>query len=156
MKNTKSICLNRCEVIFIIGFPGAGKTTYIGNHYSQGYIVYDDYKAVAINESNHFIHSRHFYRLITNLYYKARVVISDIDFCRKESFDEAFYILRLYDEYIHIKYIIFEKNKEKCLYNIEKRGRKNILKDKNGLEKYYEGYKYINYYMPITIVNIIN
>jgi hypothetical protein len=129
-------------VVLMAGLPGSGKTWLIINEY-KGYLMFDDYKNKAINDSCRFNHSRHFHDLTKALKNDDNCVVSDIDFCRTEARDEADHFLKEYAPDAKRKWIFWENNPNACRcalnYLKETKGR-DITKKLEKLEYYTERY----------------
>src|ERR1700686_4002088 len=77
------------EVVLLVGLPGSGKTTYLSQMLKDGWLIFDDFKALAINDCSKFRNSQSFPKLIRALRDGRRCVVADINFCKTESREEA-------------------------------------------------------------------
>jgi stage III sporulation protein SpoIIIAA len=77
------------EAIFIVGLPGCGKTTYLTHLESDGWEVFDDFKADSVDGSAEFRKAKKFNLLVSNLRAGIRCAVADVDFCRPASRQQA-------------------------------------------------------------------
>ena len=77
------------NVILLAGLPGCGKTTYLCRMCGDGWLIFDDFKANAYENSSAFRKSRKFPALIVALRHGLKCVVADIDFCKAASREEA-------------------------------------------------------------------
>jgi hypothetical protein len=128
------------HVIFIVGLPGAGKTTHLPELEREGYVVFDDYKACAQDDSPHFRKSRHYHILLQLLRKGTPCAICDIDFCKEDARVEAETVLREDLAAIEIEWRFFDSDLEACASNIKQRNREHADRDLEKLLEYAATY----------------
>ena len=110
------------KAIFIVGLPGSGKTYYVCDLASEiNAEKFDDFKADAIDNCSHFTFARRYEELINKLRSGLDAIISDIDFCKTESRDEARQCIEQQVQGVEFEWIFFENDPEKCRKNIIRR-----------------------------------
>ena len=110
------------NAIFIVGLPGAGKSYYARQLASEiNATLFDDFKANAIGNCSHFPFAKSYVELINGLRSGKDSIISDIDFCKTESRNEACQCIEHLVEGVEIEWIFFENDPEKCRENIIRR-----------------------------------
>jgi hypothetical protein len=111
-------------VIFVVGLPGSGKTEYSHElaRERRAYVI-DDYKRNALDHNGHFLFSRNYPALVTNLCLGITCIVNDIDFIRMESQQEAVKYLREMVTGLTIEWHAFDKNVVGCKANIERRAK---------------------------------
>lgn len=110
------------KVTFIAGLSGAGKSEYLKKLVRDtGAIPIPDYKKDAINNNPKFNFSQHFNSLITGLSAGRAYAVADIDFCKKESQDEADYYVRKCAPNAKIEWLFFSNDPEQCKRNAKVR-----------------------------------
>jgi len=110
------------KAIFVTGLPGSGKSCLIGS-LANDVVVFDDYKANAIDDNSSFDHGRRLPELIAALREGGTCVISDIDFCRPSSQAEAETHLRSVYADVDIEWWCFENDPRQCARNVKQRAR---------------------------------
>lgn len=123
-------------VLLLAGLPGCGKTTYLHKLQSDGWLVFDDFKAGSVADSPEFHKSRHFSALLESLRDGARCVVADIDFCRTESRAEAEHALRTEVPGVEIGWRYFSHDERACEANIKRRSRDSLEADLMALRRY--------------------
>jgi hypothetical protein len=109
------------EVVLMAGLPGAGKTTHLSRMLSDGWLVFDDFKAQAFEDCSRFGSSRKFLPLIVALRAGLKCVAADIDFCRTESREEAEGLLRAIIPDVRLCWLFFENDPSACEANVRSR-----------------------------------
>ncbi|MFA4930400.1 MAG: hypothetical protein WC570_00835 [Patescibacteria group bacterium] len=110
------------KILFIVGLPGSGKTSIVNELSSQGYSVFDDYKAGAVNDDSAFNMSQHYSSLMKQLEEGKDCAILDIDFCREEARQEAVTnIQNAFNNEIEVDWIFFENEPYICVENVVNR-----------------------------------
>ena len=117
------------RVILLAGLPGCGKTTYLCQLCRDGWLVLDDFKANAYNDSSKFRKSRKYRALLTGLHHGLRYVLADIDFCKTESRAEAERVLREEAPGVELGWRFFAKDPRACEANIRGRNRDSLEAD---------------------------
>ena len=120
------------EVVFVVGLPGAGKSTLIRNEFADrdDSIVFDDVKKDAVLDCGDFTYSRYYPDIVMAMKEGARnIVISDISFCDHEKFMQAYRIvmwwIQTHDLGYQVRAIIFKNEPEKCISNIRRDRRRH-------------------------------
>lgn len=120
------------KIIFIIGLPGSGKTTYLEKHKDEfsGALVCDDYYTSATvrpRKSLKFEGSAYYEDVREALESGKNVVMADILFCDPEYLEEAqeglTRLLSELDMKADIEYRFFENDPSACIENILRRSR---------------------------------
>ena len=109
------------EVTLVAGLPGSGKTSYLSRMEREGWLIFDDYKAEAFEDCSKFRSSKHFSRLTNAVRAGSKCVVADINFCRKESQEEAERELLTEVPGAKVSWCCFENNPFACAVNIRKR-----------------------------------
>ncbi len=128
------------NVILLAGLPGCGKTTYLCQMFTDGWLVFDDFKAMAFNDCSRFRDSRKFRTLITALRDGLKCAVADIDFCSTESRQEAERELLVEVPGVRRGWIFFENDPSACEMNIRSRNRTCFEKELGYLLKYSSSY----------------
>ena len=120
------------DVVFVIGLPGAGKSTLIRNEFANrdDYLVFDDVKKNAVLDRGDFTYSRHYPDVVMAMKEGLKsIVISDISFCDYEKFMQAYKIMLWWIQSYNLDYrvraIIFKNEPEKCISNIRRDRRRH-------------------------------
>jgi len=129
------------NVLLVAGLPGCGKTTYLDELQGDGWLIFDDFKAGAINNSSRFRMSRHFAVLLAHLRDGVRCVVADIDFCKTESCAEAECALRAEVPGVGIGWCYFLDEERVCEANIIRRNRPSLRADLAKLHEYSSYYR---------------
>ncbi len=124
------------NVLLVAGLPGCGKTTYLREMERDGWFVFDDFKARAVDDSPRFQNSRHFPALIARLREGIRCVVADIDFCKTNSRAEAERILGAEISGVEIGWLYFSHDERACEANIKHRNRDSLVDDLRALRTY--------------------
>ena len=111
------------EVLLVAGLPGCGKTTLRADLERQGYIVFDDFKACAHDNSSRFWKSRHYNRLLQLLRDGTPCAVADIDFCHADAQTEAESTLREQVPSVSVGWRFFANDPDACEANIRHRNR---------------------------------
>jgi len=129
------------NVILLAGLPGCGKTTYLCQMSQDGWLVFDDYKAKAFDDSSAFRKSRKFRALISALRNGLRCAVADIDFCKTESREEAESVLSAEVPGVKLCWRFFENDPPACEANIRSRNRPRLQTDLEKLHGYSAFYR---------------
>lgn len=124
------------KVLLIAGLPGCGKTTYLDELQGNGWLVFDDFKAGAFDNSPAFRMSRHFAALLARLRNDVQCAVADIDFCKPESRAEAEHVLRSEVPGVEVGWCYFAHDEPACEANIMHRNRVSLETDLRELRKY--------------------
>ena len=128
------------QLLLVAGLPGCGKTGYLRRLETEGWRIFDDFKANARQDSSHFAASRHYDSLIQDLRDGRRCVVADIDFCRESARAEAEHVLRRALPDVVFAWQFFENHPERCAFNIRRRNRHSIEADLRKLEEFASVY----------------
>lgn len=129
------------ETILIAGLPGSGKTTYLETLQQEGWLVFDDFKANAYNDSSVFWHSRNYEALLMALREGQKCVVVDIDFCKTESRHEADTALREQIPGLNFNWLFFENDFQACQANVRRRASQSIEENLRALDEYHAVYR---------------
>ena len=129
------------DVILLAGLPGCGKTTHLCQMCQEGWLVFDDYKAEAIDRCSAFRMSRKFASLISAIRNGLKCAVADIDFCKTESRGEAESVLLEQVPGINLGWYFFENNPSACKANIRRRNRDRLQNDLEKLHEYCGFYR---------------
>jgi RNase adaptor protein for sRNA GlmZ degradation len=129
------------EVIVIAGLPGSGKTTHMDALRQEGWLIFDDFKANAYNDSSIFTHSRNYESLLGALRAGKRCLIADIDFCKATSRHEAETAIRAQIPDVNLSYIFFENDLHACQANLVKRASRSLEENLKALHRYHGLYE---------------
>jgi hypothetical protein len=129
-----------CVVLLLAGLLGCGKTTHLHDLQRNGWSVFDDFKAGAIDDSPEFRKSLHFAALLARLHDGFKCVVADIDFCKTESRAEAERVLRAEVPGVEIGWRYFSHDEQACEANIKHRNRASLDADLRKLRKYSSWY----------------
>jgi len=122
-------------VILLAGLPGCGKTTHLCQMCRDGWLVFDDFKAEAFDDSSAFRKSRKFRTLFSALRDGLRCAVADIDFCKTKSREEEESVLLREVPVVKLEWRFFENDPSACEANIRSRNRPSLQTD---LKKLYE------------------
>jgi RNase adaptor protein for sRNA GlmZ degradation len=129
------------EIILIAGLPGSGKTTYLKALQQEGWLVFDDFKANAYNDSSVFWHSQNYEALLMVLREGQKCVVVDIDFCKTESRHEADTALREQIPDLKLNWLFFENDFEACQANVRRRASRSIEDNLRAVNEYHALYR---------------
>jgi len=124
------------NVILLAGLPGCGKTTHLCQMHRDGWLVFDDYKAEAVDDCSAFRKSRKFGALVSALRDGLKCAVADIDFCKTESRAEAESVLFVEVPGVKLRWRFFENSPSACEANIRSRNRSSLPNDLEKLHKY--------------------
>jgi hypothetical protein len=124
------------EVVLLVGLPGSGKTTYLSQMLQDGWLIFDDFKALAINDCSKFRSSQGFPKLIRALRDGRRCVVADINFCKTESREEAERDLLAEVPSVSISRRFFENDPFACEANLINRNRQSLQNELRDLQAY--------------------
>jgi hypothetical protein len=135
----KQNSLNK-NVILLTGLPGCGKTTHLCQMCQEGWLIFDDFKANAFDNSSAFRKSRKFRCLIIALRDNLKCAVADIDFCKTESREEAESVLFAEVPTVRLGWLFFENDPRACEANIRSRSRSSLATDLEKLREYSDLY----------------
>ena len=124
------------DVILLAGLPGCGKTTHLCRMCRDGWLVFDDFKANAFDDSSAFCKSRKFRTLISALHDGLKCAVADIDFCKTKSRAEAERVLRAEVPGVKLGWLFFANDCPACEANIRRRDRPSRQTDLEKLHEY--------------------
>ncbi|MFZ2193788.1 MAG: AAA family ATPase [Candidatus Moraniibacteriota bacterium] len=138
------------KLIFIVGLPGSGKTKYVEEINSDNeFEVLDDFKGNAILNKSDFTFSSRYCDLINYLKSNKNCIVTDIDFCKIISREEAEIVINGWELGVEIEWVFFENNPEQCTNNVKERA---IRSGKNEDDALLNIKKYTSEYnIPIGI-----
>jgi hypothetical protein len=128
-------------VILLAGLPGCGKTTHLCQMCQDGWLVFDDFKASAFDDSSAFRKSRKCRTLISALRDSLRCAVADIDFCDTKSRAEAESVLMSEVPGVELGWRFFVNDCSTCEANIRNRNRASLGTDLKKLHKYSALYR---------------
>jgi predicted kinase len=140
------------KVVFLVGLPGAGKSTHLKRFEGTGKLCFDDFKAHAVNNSSRFDCSRHYQDLLSTLRSGAECIVSDVDFCRPAARKDAEKFLNHDVAGIEMEWIFFENNPEQCKKNVIARGRNSFQHELITIQYFTRVYKLPVGCIPIPVV----
>ena len=109
-------------MIFIVGLPGSGKTEHVKKiNKGNEFIELDDFKGNAILDRGDFTFSSKYCDLINHLKAGKNCIVTDIDFCKKSSRDEAEVVINGWELGVEIEWVFFENNPKQCANNVKER-----------------------------------
>lgn len=124
------------DLILLVGLPGCGKTTHLCQLCRDGWLIFDDFKANALDDSSTFCKSRKFPILIMALRNGLRCAVADIDFCKTESRDEAIRVIKAEIPNAKLSWRFFANDPVACEKNIRARNRPSLQTDLRKLAEY--------------------
>jgi len=130
------------KAIFLTGLPGSGKSCYIDSLQTDA-VIFDDYKAHAIDDNPSFDHGRRLKELLEVLRAGKSCIISDIDFCRTEAQREAESLLRAAVADVTIEWWCFENDPHRCEQNVLQRAksyRRDVRAELTNIHQYSSVY----------------
>jgi len=132
------------KLIILIGSPGSGKSSYIKQLKSDGFIAFDDYFACAKNDQGIMDNSKHKDDLIKSLIDQENCVIADIRFSQPEIQDDInkFLTKNNLNVITDTEWHGFEQDDFACEKNVENREKddKTKQKEKNYIEEFSPRY----------------
>ena len=128
------------QLLFVVGLPGCGKTTYLKGLKQRGWQAFDDFKACARDDSPRLRDSQYYEQLISTLAKGYWCVVADIDFCRSQARSEAERVLREDRPSVKFAWYFFENNPERCEANIRRRDRGSLDQDLRKMHEYSKSY----------------
>ena len=129
------------NILLIAGLPGSGKTTHLNELQQNGWSVFDDFKAGAIDDSPAFNKSCRFVAVVSKLREGKKCAVADIDFCRGTSRTEAENVLLGALPGLEIHWRFFANDEQACGENIRRRGRDSLEADLVKLREYSRIYE---------------
>ena len=129
------------EIILIAGLPGSGKSMLMEALKREGWLIFDDFKANAFNDSSIFWHSRNYKTLLMALHEGQKCIVADIDFCKATSRHEAEKVLREQIAEITLEWLFFENDFHACQANIMRRASQSIEDNLRALNEYRAQYQ---------------
>lgn len=111
------------DLVLIAGLPGCGKTTRLCRMLEAGWLIFDDFKANAVDHNSAFRKSRRFRALISAYSDGVRCAVADIDFCKTESREEAEIVLGTEIPGVKLEWLFFANDWAACEVNILRRNR---------------------------------
>jgi len=130
------------EIVLLVGLPGCGKTTLLCEMCRDGWLVFDDFKAAAFDNSPRFSNSRKFRTLMSAIHDGLRCAVADIDFCKEHSRAEAESAVRAAAPHgATLDWRYFENDPLACEANIRSRQRPSIQTDLEKLREYTALYR---------------
>lgn len=143
------------EVIFLIGLPGSGKSSYIKEKYSNRnlFSTYDDVKRNAVINNGDFAYSSCYPEIITLMREGTKnIVISDIDFCKDCELKKVKEIINWWASQFslvyQIKSIFFKNDPEQCKLNLNVDTTRNNQSRIESINKYSQNYTPDMFYDP--------
>lgn len=110
------------KAMFVVGLPGSGKTYHLRKLASEMHVmVFDDFKAKAIDDNPAFDHARRLPELVRALKSGRLCAVADIDFCREVGRREAQIYLQGAIPELQVEWHFFANEPALC--------RQNVLRD---------------------------
>jgi hypothetical protein len=128
------------EVVLLAGLPGSGKTTYLRQMCRDGWMVFDDFKALAFEDCSKFSSSRKLSALLAAIRDGLRCAVADIDFCDTDARNEAEGVLRSEISGLDVRWEFFANDCSACEVNIRTRNRSCLERELDCLAKYSRSY----------------
>lgn len=123
------------QLLILIGLSGSGKTTYYNEYLNGQYKFYDDFISNIIDG-----------KLINDLRKKeGDICIADPRLCNYQTFMRVMKIIEEIIDKKDIQLILFENDKNKCLINATKRGKRNVNKSIEFNSMIYNVENYFDY-----------
>jgi predicted kinase len=127
-------------VVLIAGLPGSGKTTYLSRMSQNGWVIFDDFKALAFDDCSKFRGSQKLPHLIRALLEGCRCAVADIDFCKMESREEAVQVLVASIPGVQIRWLFFENESSTCEANVQFRSSPSLARELQLIRDYSAAY----------------
>ncbi len=132
------------ELVLLAGLPGCGKTTYLCQLCTEGWLAFDDFKNHAYNNSSRFRDSRKCAVLLAALREGLRCVVADIDFCKIKAREEAESVLHVEMPELVFTWRFFTNDPSSCEANIRRRKRNSLETDIQKMRQYSACYSIPN------------
>jgi hypothetical protein len=129
------------QLILVAGLPGCGKTSYLCTMCRDGWLAFDDFKALAYENCSRFGSSRKLSALLAAIRADLNCIVADIDFCDEASRRDAEFILRAEVPGVHPRWEFFANDPAACLDNVKRRKSEGLDHDVRCIERYASGYQ---------------
>jgi len=107
-------------LVLVGGLPGSGKSCLLHGFRQEGWKIFDDFQAGALNDSPQFEHSRRFGELIADLRGGTRCVVADIRVIHEPYRANARdALLRSLGE-TEVEFRLFENDPQQCAQNVRR------------------------------------
>jgi hypothetical protein len=128
------------ELVLVAGLPGSGKTTLLSQMEREGWLVFDDFKALAFEDCSQFRSSRKLRALLAALHDGLKCIMADIDFCEESSRRDAEAVLRIEIPNLKLRWEFFANDRVVCEANVRRRNSAGLQHDLCCLAKYSPAY----------------
>jgi hypothetical protein len=128
------------EVVLLAGLPGSGTTTYLCQMCRDGWLVFDDFKALAFEDCSKVRSSLKLSALLAAIQDGLRCAVADIDFCDTDARNEAENILRTEISGVDVRWEFFANDPSACEANIRARNRSGLGRQLDCLAKSSHSY----------------
>jgi hypothetical protein len=124
----------------VAGLPGCGKTAYLCQRCRDGWLAFDDFKALAFEDCSQFRSSRKLRALLAALHDDLKCIVADIDFCDETSRRDAEAVLRIEIPNLKLRWEFFASDRAAYEANVRRRNSAGLQHDLCCLAKYSPAY----------------
>jgi hypothetical protein len=129
------------QLVLVAGLPGCGKTTYLCQMCHDGWVVFDDFKALAFEDCSKFSSSRKLRSLLAALRDGLKCIVADIDFCDAHARADAESVLLLAIPELDLSWRFFANDRPACEANARSRSRQCLERELSLIAKYAPSYQ---------------
>ena len=150
------------KVLFLIGMPGSGKSTYLADFLKlhpefDVNAIYDDYHNKSLDNTHEFTKSRYYRDFVEKLKNGTDCMLVDIEYCGSYRLNLALQgienIAKEHKLELSVEYLCFENNPQKCRRNVMNRNRANSNEELQKIDRLTRSY---NIPEGATILQISN